>query len=445
MSGRSADVELRRNDVLIVPSIHELEERGSFTIGGEVARPGGVPLCRAYDDRGPRGSGRRSSGRGLYGEGGRLAAHEGPEEPGADERRLGRIYTFSLKDGLVTDGDADFEPGALRHRGGPPQPGLPGAASRYAGWRGGVLGRLYAGEEERAPVGPRAPRRGPHAGRLRARGASDPPSERRGARSARDDAAHGPPEQPGRRFPGAGQRRNWTTTTRWASNLDKALSNPGSDYDMVLREGDRLVIPEYVSTVSISGEVMYPNTVLYMAGKHLKYYIGQAGGYGLRAKRSKAYVIYMNGTVSRVKSLRKGAHRAGVRDRHPLEARAQGHEPPGDHEPGHVGGVDRNDGGVDREPVEISGKDDGRDEQSDRPCGDGEIDLVEPGAQAVGRTPEDRQMVRRGGVGGTRHRLQHPQGVHGYGEAGPGGAGREAVAGRTGLPGLDGRDQRGGA
>ena len=48
--------------------------------------PGGVPLCRAYDDRGPRGSGRRSSGRGLYGEGGRLAAHEGPEEPGADER-----------------------------------------------------------------------------------------------------------------------------------------------------------------------------------------------------------------------------------------------------------------------------------------------------------------------------------------------------------------------
>ena len=87
--------------------------------------------------------------------------------------------------------------------------------------------------------------------------------------------------------------------------LDKALSNPGSDYDMVLREGDRLVIPEYVSTVSISGEVMYPNTVLYMAGKHLKYYIGQAGGYGLRAKRSKAYVIYMNGTVSRVKSLRK--------------------------------------------------------------------------------------------------------------------------------------------
>lgn len=149
--------------------------------------------------------------------------------------------------------------------------------------------------------------------------------------------------------------------------LDKALSNPGSDYDMVLREGDRLVIPEYVSTVSISGEVMYPNTVLYMAGKHLKYYIGQAGGYGLRAKRSKAYVIYMNGHGVPREEPSQGAHRAGVRDRHPLEARAQGHEPPGDHEPGHVGGVDRNDGGVDREPVEISGKDDGRDEQSEPP------------------------------------------------------------------------------
>ena len=67
-----------------------------------------VYLCRAYDDRGPRGSGRRSSGRGLYGEGGRLAAHEGPEEL-EPTSELGRIYTFSLKDGLVTDGDADFE------------------------------------------------------------------------------------------------------------------------------------------------------------------------------------------------------------------------------------------------------------------------------------------------------------------------------------------------
>lgn len=87
--------------------------------------------------------------------------------------------------------------------------------------------------------------------------------------------------------------------------LDKALQNPGSDYDMVLREGDQLIIPEYLSTVRINGEVMYPNTVLYKKGAKLGHYIDQAGGYGARAKKSKAYIVYMNGTVSRVKRLRK--------------------------------------------------------------------------------------------------------------------------------------------
>ena len=83
--------------------------------------------------------------------------------------------------------------------------------------------------------------------------------------------------------------------------LEKALAHPGSDYDMVLREGDRLIIPENISTVHINGAVMYPNTVLYQQGKKLNYYISQAGGYGNRAKRSKAYIIYMNGTIAKVK------------------------------------------------------------------------------------------------------------------------------------------------
>ena len=87
--------------------------------------------------------------------------------------------------------------------------------------------------------------------------------------------------------------------------LDKALSNPGSDYDVVLREGDRLVVPEYVSTVKINGDVMYPNTTVYLKDKRVKYYIAQAGGYGARAKRNKAYIVYMNGRVARVKGRAK--------------------------------------------------------------------------------------------------------------------------------------------
>ena len=82
--------------------------------------------------------------------------------------------------------------------------------------------------------------------------------------------------------------------------LDKALANPGSDYDVVLREGDRLVVPEYSGTVKINGNVMHPNTVAYMEGKPYKWYINKAGGYGNGAKKSKAYILYQNGLVSKV-------------------------------------------------------------------------------------------------------------------------------------------------
>lgn len=82
--------------------------------------------------------------------------------------------------------------------------------------------------------------------------------------------------------------------------LDKALENPGSEYDVVLREGDRIIVPEYNGTVKVSGNVMYPNTVVYSPGKNYKYYINQAGGFGNRAKKSKTWVIYQNGTMAKV-------------------------------------------------------------------------------------------------------------------------------------------------
>ena len=82
--------------------------------------------------------------------------------------------------------------------------------------------------------------------------------------------------------------------------LDKALKNPGGDDDIVLREGDRIIIPTYNGTVKIEGEVMYPNTIAFKEGKSAKYYINQAGGYNRYAKKSMAYVIYMNGTVAKV-------------------------------------------------------------------------------------------------------------------------------------------------
>lgn len=82
--------------------------------------------------------------------------------------------------------------------------------------------------------------------------------------------------------------------------LQEALKHPGSDKDIQLREGDKLIVPEYNSTVKISGDVMYPNTVTFEKGKRADYYIDQAGGFGNRAKRSRTYIIYMNGKVAKV-------------------------------------------------------------------------------------------------------------------------------------------------
>lgn len=82
--------------------------------------------------------------------------------------------------------------------------------------------------------------------------------------------------------------------------LDKALENPGSDYDMVLRDGDRIIVPQYINTVKISGDVLYPNTVLYRKGEKAKYYINQAGGFGSNAKKSHTYIVHMNGTVNQM-------------------------------------------------------------------------------------------------------------------------------------------------
>ena len=83
-------------------------------------------------------------------------------------------------------------------------------------------------------------------------------------------------------------------------DLDEALKNPGSDADVVLREGDRLIVPKYNGTVKVNGAVMYANTVAYEKGKRASYYIDQAGGYATDAVKNRAYIIYMNGRVAKV-------------------------------------------------------------------------------------------------------------------------------------------------
>ena len=82
-------------------------------------------------------------------------------------------------------------------------------------------------------------------------------------------------------------------------HLDEAIAQPGSDEDIELVDGDRLIIPRYNRTVRVSGDVRSTNTVAYKEKKDYKYYIDQAGGFGDRARKGKVYIVYQNGTIAK--------------------------------------------------------------------------------------------------------------------------------------------------
>lgn len=89
------------------------------------------------------------------------------------------------------------------------------------------------------------------------------------------------------------------TTYSVGIHLDEALASPGGEEDIELRDGDRLIIPRMNRTVRISGDVLRPNIVSYKQSKNYKYYVEQAGGYGRRARKSQTYIIYQNGTIAK--------------------------------------------------------------------------------------------------------------------------------------------------
>jgi protein involved in polysaccharide export with SLBB domain len=93
-------------------------------------------------------------------------------------------------------------------------------------------------------------------------------------------------------------------TTRQESigiNLDKILANPGSIEDLILQDGDLLIIPKTLQTVRVQGEVLYPNTVKYLKSSTFKNYISGAGGFTRKSLKRKSYVLYPNGSVDRTR------------------------------------------------------------------------------------------------------------------------------------------------
>lgn len=87
-----------------------------------------------------------------------------------------------------------------------------------------------------------------------------------------------------------------------AIQLDKALANPGSEYDIELMEGDVLDIPMVRNTVRIIGCVMMPSVISYQSGKSVRSYINDCGGFAARAQKGKTYVVHMNGSSEKMQA-----------------------------------------------------------------------------------------------------------------------------------------------
>ncbi len=85
--------------------------------------------------------------------------------------------------------------------------------------------------------------------------------------------------------------------------LDKILSNPGSNYDLILQTGDSVIIPKELQTVRLSGAVLFPVTVRFDKVYSFKSYINRAGGFAPEAQYGKSYIIYANGSIDRTHKL----------------------------------------------------------------------------------------------------------------------------------------------
>ena len=88
-----------------------------------------------------------------------------------------------------------------------------------------------------------------------------------------------------------------------AIDLQKIIENPGSENDLILEEGDILSVPKLLQTVRMRGDVVYPTTLRHETGRGLKYYINGAGGFERRANKKQTYVVYANGAVKRTKGV----------------------------------------------------------------------------------------------------------------------------------------------
>lgn len=298
LAGTSPDIPLRKNDVLYIPSIHDLKDRGNIHIFGEVGNPGEYPYAdnMTLEDLIITAGGLKEAASIVRVD---IARRVKDTQSLQMTDTIGQNFSFGLKDGFVIDGKPGFvlqpydqvfvrrspnyhEQQHVTVNGEVLYHGIytltdkneriskliakAGGVTNYAYVRGAKLTRI-ANEEERKRM-------------------------QDVIKMMRKELGAGAIDSLGLEV---------DSTFTVGIDLEAALKNPESDADIVLREGDVIFIPEYVNTVKISGAVMMENTVSFKEGEDIRYYLSQAGGYGQNAKKSKKFIIYMNGQIAKVK------------------------------------------------------------------------------------------------------------------------------------------------
>lgn len=302
MAGTSPDIPLQKNDILYIPSIHDLEDRGDVTIFGEVAKPDSYSYSdnMTLEDLIIRAGGLRESASTV-----RVDVSRRIKDPKSTHSTdsIGQMFTFALKDGFVIDGEQGFTLQPYDQVFVRRSPGY--QAQQNVQVTGEVIfGGTYAMTTTEERLSDLVKKAGGATSKAYLRGAKLIRVANDEEKKRMRDVINLMNRQFGEAMMDSlGIRVEDTFTV--GIDLEKAVANPGSEYDLVLREGDVLSVPKLNNTVKVNGAVMMPNTVGYLSDKNANYYLDQAGGYALNAKKSKKFVIYMNGQVARIKGRSK--------------------------------------------------------------------------------------------------------------------------------------------
>lgn len=302
LDGTTPDIPLRKNDVLYIPSIHDLQDMGSVKIWGEVAKVGEYPYAdnMTLEDLIITAGGLKESASLVRVD---VARRIKDSKSTSSQATIGQNFCFGVKDGFIIDG----EPGFVLQ---PYDQVYVRRSPRYQEQQNVKINGevLYGGEYALTTKSERISELVKKAGGVTQfayvkgaklmRKANEEEMKRmedivKMMRKELGDAA----------MDSLGIEVDSTFTV--GINLEEALLNPGGNADIVLREGDVITVPEYTNTVKINGAVMMPNTVSFKKGNSVKDYISQAGGYSQNAKKTKKFIIYMNGQVAEVRGTGK--------------------------------------------------------------------------------------------------------------------------------------------